>query len=475
MAKRNQVTVDLKIAADAQLKDSQSFVKQIEKLTNNFDFGTKINSQFEKAKDQLTSLGKTLAKVQDLNLISDEDLKNVTKASREMANLIGKTKQLTASLESQGLQKFSKEYIKQQKEQAAAIEKIKSDFTKQTGKNFDKELSNLDKYKQQLKDLERQYKLLKDTGAQVLIAQELDKNNKKLEEQREKLKKIKKIQESSSTAYNNTLNEESTKRGYENGYSELKGKKVLSEKQIRKQLGGTEYKKQANEINEINREIKQLENAKEENNNLDKAAIALAKKYKIEQVSNLQTLKEQIKLRKEALNSYKGNKEKLADERAVTAELERQNKIAKDKDEVATLAKQKELQIIQQESNGRYNSKGSLTAAASVTSRNVNELANVDVESITNNATNTIAQKLEAINTSISGIQSNVSNIENTNQQISTKSELQADESDIKNANVSQIEEFKDGTQKSIKATNDDGQKSRQQMSEMQKDRKSVV
>lgn len=469
MAKRNQVTVDLKIAADAQLKDSQSFVKQIEKLTNNFDFGTKINSQFEKAKDQLTSLGKILAKVQDLNLISDEDLKNVTKASREMANLIGKTKQLTASLESQGLQKFSKEYIKQQKEQAAAIEKIKSEFTKQTGKNFDKELSNLDKYKQQLKDLERQYKLLKDTGAQVLIAQELDKNNKKLEEQSEKLKKIKKIQESSSTAYNNTLNEESIKRGYKNGYSELKGQKVLSEKQVRKQLGGTEYKKQANEINEINREIKQLENAKEENNNLDKAAIALAKKYKIEQVSNLQTLKEQIKLRKEALNSYKGNKEKLADERAVTAELERQNKIAKDKDEVATLAKQKELQIIQQESNGRYNSKGSLTAAASVTSRNVNELANVDVESITNNATNVIAQKLEAINTSISGIQSNVSNIENTNQQISTKAELQADESDIKNANVSQIEEFKDGTQKSIKATNDDGQKSRQQMSEMQK------
>lgn len=469
MAKRNQVTVDLKIAADAQLKDSQSFVKQIEKLTNNFDFGTKINSQFEKAKDQLTSLGKTLAKVQDLNLISDEDLKNVTKASREMANLIGKTKQLTASLESQGLQKFSKEYIKQQKEQAAAIEKIKSEFTKQTGKNFDKELSNLDKYKQQLKDLERQYKLLKDTGAQVLIAQELDKNNKKLEEQSEKLKKIKKIQESSSTAYNNTLNEESVKRGYKNGYSELKGQKVLSEKQVRKQLGGTEYKKQANEINEINREIKQLENTKEENNNLDKAAIALAKKYKIEQVSNLQTLKEQIKLRKEVLNSYKGNKEKLADEEAVTAELEKQNRIAKDKDEVTTLAKQKELQIIQQESNGRYNSKGSLTAAASVTNRNVNELANIDVESITNNATNVIAQKLEAINTSISGIQGNVSNIENTNQQISTKAELQADESDIKNANVSQIEEFKDGTQKSIKATNDDGQKSRQQMSEMQK------
>ena len=469
MAKRNQVTVDLKIAADAQLKDSQSFVKQIEKLTNNFDFGTKINSQFEKAKDQLTSLGKILAKVQDLNLISDEDLKNVTKASREMANLIGKTKQLTASLESQGLQKFSKEYIKQQKEQAAAIEKIKSEFTKQTGKNFDKELSNLDKYKQQLKDLERQYKLLKDTGAQVLIAQELDKNNKKLEEQKEKLKKIKKIQESSSTAYNNTLNEESIKREYKNGYSELKGQKVLSEKQVRKQLGGTEYKKQANEINEINREIKQLENAKEENNNLDKAAIALAKKYKIEQVSNLQTLKEQIKLRKETLNSYKGNKEKLADEEAVTAELKKQNKIAKDKDEVTTLAKQKELQIIQQESNGRYNSKGSLTAAASITSRNVNELANIDVESITNNATNIIAQKLEAINTSISGIQSNVSNIENTNQQISTKAELQADESDIKNANVSQIEEFKDGTQKSIKATNDDGQKSRQQMSEMQK------
>ena len=33
MAKRNQVTADLRISANAQLKNSQSFIKELEKIT----------------------------------------------------------------------------------------------------------------------------------------------------------------------------------------------------------------------------------------------------------------------------------------------------------------------------------------------------------------------------------------------------------------------------------------------------------
>ena len=42
MAKRNQVTADLRISANAQLKNSQSFIKELERITSGFDFGNKI-------------------------------------------------------------------------------------------------------------------------------------------------------------------------------------------------------------------------------------------------------------------------------------------------------------------------------------------------------------------------------------------------------------------------------------------------
>ena len=45
MAKRNQVTTELRISADAQLKNSRSFISQLEKIVDKFDFGDKINNQ----------------------------------------------------------------------------------------------------------------------------------------------------------------------------------------------------------------------------------------------------------------------------------------------------------------------------------------------------------------------------------------------------------------------------------------------
>ena len=45
MAKRNQVTTELRISADAQLKNSKSFVREIEKIAEGLDIGTKLYGQ----------------------------------------------------------------------------------------------------------------------------------------------------------------------------------------------------------------------------------------------------------------------------------------------------------------------------------------------------------------------------------------------------------------------------------------------
>ena len=144
MAKRNQVTADLRISANAQLKNSQSFIKELEKITSGFDFGNKINNQLETAKGQLKEYNKVLSKVQNKSIVSDEELKEIVKAGKEITNLIVKTEKLYSNLNSNELQKFSKEYIKQIKAQEEAIAKIKNEFNQKTGKNFDKELANYD-------------------------------------------------------------------------------------------------------------------------------------------------------------------------------------------------------------------------------------------------------------------------------------------------------------------------------------------
>ena len=111
MAKRNQVTTELRISADAQLKNSRSFLTQLDKIIDKFDFGNKINNQLLDAKNQLKNYNKILEKVHSKSIISDDELKDLVKAGKEIANIVTKTEKLYTNMSSSELQKFSKEYI----------------------------------------------------------------------------------------------------------------------------------------------------------------------------------------------------------------------------------------------------------------------------------------------------------------------------------------------------------------------------
>lgn len=431
MAKRNQVTTDLRISADAQLKNSRSFINQLDKLIDKFDFGDKINNQLSGAKSQLKEYNKILEKVQSKTLISDDELKDLVKAGKEIANIVTKTEKLYSNLSTNELQKFSKEYINKVKAQEEAIAKIKNEYATKTGKNFDKELANYDKLSAKVKALEKEKVNLMKNGAAQVATKEIEQLNQKLEEQKNKLIEIKKIQQSSANAYTSTVNAESKKRGY-NNYNDIKNIKIQSEDQIRKQLGNVEYKQRANIISEINREIKSIEKNKKDSNGLDKAAIELARKYKIENVSTLDSLKQQVKLKRDILNTYKNNKSELADEKLVTSELERQNKILEDRNAIEKAGKTAELRVIQQ---GGYTSKASLTATGSATNRSItnieNQLTESGIENITNNAAQLIASQIGKLNTEIAKGNQDLSAIDETNKKLATQSERTNNEQDI--------------------------------------------
>lgn len=434
MAKRNQVTTDLRISADAQLKSSRGFINQLNKIIDKFDFGDKINNQLTGAIGQLKNYNKILEKVQNKSLISDEELKDLVKAGKEIANIVNKTEKLYSNLSTSELNKFSKEYISKVKAQEEAVAKIKNDYAARTGKNFDKELANYDKLAARVKTLEKEKANLIKNGANQIVEKEIDEINNKLEIQKNKLKEIQKLQAASSNAYSSALQKETKKRGYNDFDSELKSVRAKSEEQIRKQLGTAEYKQQANLLSEINREIKEIERSKLESNKADKQAVSLAKRYKIENVATLNDLKEQVKLKKDNLSQFKDNKAELANAKLVSAELDRQNKLLEDREAILNAAKQAELKVIQ--SGSDYKTKASLTAGASSTNRQINnlesQLTDTGIEQIANNAANIVANQLSKISGEISKGNQDLAGIDATNKKLATQSERMADEQDIK-------------------------------------------
>ena len=91
MGKRNQVTADLRISAEAQLTNSRSFINQLQKIVDGFDFGEKMTKQLLEAQEQLKNYNKVLEKVQNKSLISDDELKDLVKAGDAVANIIPKS------------------------------------------------------------------------------------------------------------------------------------------------------------------------------------------------------------------------------------------------------------------------------------------------------------------------------------------------------------------------------------------------
>lgn len=451
MAKRNQVTADLRISANAQLKNSQSFIKELEKITSGFDFGNKINNQLEIAKGQLKEYNKVLSKVQNKSVVSDEELKDIVKAGKEIAILKKKTESLYKNLNGGDLKKYSREYIAETKRIEQTVAKIKQDYADKTGKNFDKELANYDKLLDKNKELKKQREQLAKSGVEELVTKQIEQTTQKLEQQKKKLEEIKALREQSSKIYSNTLNQEAAKRGYKD-YNDLNSRKVLNENQIKKNIGTNIYKQEKQELVAISKELKNIESIKDNVEVQNKKAISLAAKYNIENVKDLNTFKAQLKIRQDLLNTYKNDKSKLAlrNQELITEELRKQEKIKNDKNEVKTIAKNVELAAIEK---GGYASKASLSASYAATAKTVNnlnsQLTEDGIATITNNATERIASILQQIDIDIKNSNKELNDINETNSKVATQTERAADEQDIKQS-TSEIKKDNSNIKKTI-------------------------
>lgn len=459
MAKRNQVTTNLKITADAELKGSRNFIKKIEKIAEGLDVGTKLYGQLNKATDQLKEYNKVLEKVQNKSFITEEENKNLAKAGKEIANIIEKTENLYNSFSASDLKKFSKEYINQVKETEKEIAKIKENYTKTTGRDsLDKDIKNLDKYTKKIEALTKKQKELKD-GQGIEIKNRIDAENKALQEQFNIYKKIEAVEKQRNSKKQEIISKYNNSNNIKLPSS---GKIKTDTDSVRKDISNSKYQQIVNTYEKIARARKEiLENGKTDKQ-IEKDLISLAKQYFSEKVKTTAQFEKQFKILQENKKFYNSlnNRNQLTSEKEITAEIERRNKLLKE---------------IDNENNKILNANGfvsdaNLTNKKRVASRVLNS-SSVETSDngakLTSDAESQIADDVVAatnrqtkeITNELNTLSDLVKTINGYNAKLATQSERVADEQDIKI-----------GANQSIQATNKDGNTTRKMVAEKNKE-----
>lgn len=400
MAGRNQVTADLRISANAELQNSRAFINKLDKIIDGFDFGDKMNKQLLSAQDQLKNLNKVLEKVQNKSVISDNELKELVKAGKEISNIVNKTEKLYSNFNDSDWKRYSKEYIAQIEKQEKEVARIKEKYAKETGGNFDKDFANLDKYKQKVNDLS---KTLKDLGNSKdnRIQDRIDEENKALQEQFEILEKVKRVEEERKTKRQNAINSYNQNNM---PVASSDGKVKVTKEGTRRDLANNEYQKMVTTFSEVSKKRQEILDSGKTEEQIQKELVALAKQYGIQNVKNTEQFNKQLKVLQEQKNFYKllKNRDQLVTEQAVTEEFEKRLRLAKELDNIDRKVyldngfdSEKDLKVQRRRAESALNSsRVEVTGTgASLTKQAEDDIAN-EIVSATTEQTNKLSQEM---------------------------------------------------------------------------------
>ena len=457
MGKNNRVTADLQINAKAHLTNSRNFINQLEKITEEFNFGDKIDSQLISAKAQLKDLNKILEKVQTKSIISNEDLKALEKAGKDITSLISKTEKLYNNFSSAELQKFSRAYIAQVKAQEEAVLKIKQEYQQKTGKEYDKEIKNLDKYKEQIAEVRSQLESL-EKAKTTKTRDAINKENAKLQDQFDLLKKIQKTQNELAASRNDIYTKSSASSGFSE--KELKSKVSQDKDDIITDVANQEYKNLLNIFQAISREKEEILKTTNDTLAAEKALIQLANKYSLANVNTTEEFEEQFRVLEKQKNYYRtlDNRRQLATVEKVTAEEERRNRLLEEQKRIVdqiNLAQNKILKDNDFKSLNQMNAQ-KRNATAVLDSTNIiktetSATLNAEGENdISTPIVDAIEKSQKALTTEEKALQGQVDTLNEYEAKVATQTERAADENDIKA-----------GADRQINATNADGEKTR--------------
>lgn len=431
MAKRNRVTVDLKINADAQLKNSRSFMNQLDKWVDKFDFGSKIEGQFTRAKKELNDLNKVLTKIQGKSFISDDELSNAEKSVKEIAKIISKNEGLFGSFSTKDLQKMSRERIAEEKRVQEQIAKIKQEYSNKTGRSYDQDAKDLEKINTKIAQLGKTIKNL-NNSRQTKIDNEIKKQNDYYQSQLDTLSDIKKVQKDLENGRANIAN-----KFLGQGYTrqQLNSKVNTDKSVITKDVANAAYNQMAKQYDIIAKKSKEiLQNEKDEQAQV-RALNSLLKTNGQAAVKTTEEFKEQLKLKKEEVNYYRllRNRNELATEKAITEETERRTQLLKAQEQYKKEIAKSDTNVIR---NSQFNSLADMRRQSEKAQANLNtpnitisgdtvQLNDSGTQEIVNAINSSIDKEINSSRQEFDELQGISQQFVTTNQQIATATEQQ--------------------------------------------------
>lgn len=448
---RNHVTADMRISAEAQLKNSNEFSKKLENIVKNFNPGEKFINSLKTAQKQLKDYEKTLEKISKKSVISGDEAKEFVKAGKEISNLINKTEKLYSGFTPEQWRKYSREYIAQVEKAEKEAAKIKEKYNKETGgRNFDKDYASLDKYSNKIKEISKQLEIL-DSSKDNKIKERIDAENKALQEQFELLQKVKMVENERKSQRQNLINNynQNAKAKINSSSSKFK----TDEDSVRREIANNEYQKLVSTFSEVSKKREEILDSGNSEKQIQKDLIALAKQYGLQHVKTTQQFEKQYKSLQEQKNFYNllKNRDQLAQQKDVTEEVRKRLELEKEIADLDTeilgnngFSNDRDLRNKKKKAENSLDStKVNVTnSGANLTSAGEDDIANEIVA-----ATNKQAQDL---NNELKSTRIVVEKISEFAGKLATQSERAADEQDIK-----------EGTKQQIEATNNDGKETR--------------
>ena len=434
---KQKYSANVTINTELQLRNSRALEKELTKLVDKFDFGTKTNATLDSMLGKVQVISKTLDKYSIKDSFKVEDIKNITKASDWLIKQFSHFEDIMDTLNKQGIKQFSREFIRTQQEVKLAIEKITNNFKEINNLSLADATKNLKSYKDKIVELQKEKEKLESTGFDEQYNKILDEQKTKIQQNKKELERMLKLrtefskQESKVRAGYKLSPEQSKQFSSVEEATQVAKQPALTQAVARERIAKETYERQLSELNEIEEAVNAIDKRKLSMKKKDEEAVKLAEKLGIESIENLKTFKELNKESRYELEvSSKGGKSTVVNMEKVLALQTEQNNRRKAaleiEREIQELTRANQTALLQ---GSGYRSKNALeTKIAGASSLSTS----VDEESAAQAATKTVNALLRDVVEELTKLNNISSQTEDATRKVAAQTERLSDEGDIK-------------------------------------------
>lgn len=255
--------LNIRLNAQANLTNIDGIKKDLNKMMSNISLNKGVESSFNRIIKRMEVLEKSFENISKKDVFNAKDIETVTKKTQELQSIVKEIDAVMDNIDLSTIIKSSEQYKKLMKDINEETKKLKDNFKKSTGLDYDKEIKGIKNLESNIKELKRAKEELQKTGVDTEYRRLLDEQNSKLDEQRQKLENLKTLQ-AEIVAYQNQM---AKSKGFDS-YADLQKtatRRTNKTDYIKKGLAEAEAKetKRLNEeYTKLEQELKKIENYK---------------------------------------------------------------------------------------------------------------------------------------------------------------------------------------------------------------------